>query len=91
MQVRTSPCCRHHQGLTWAHIANDVSKGSFQIKQVFRTFAGANEMLTAAAYQRSAALDAKRQGRYTQLHHGQEMGMLGCIMSIDNEACKHDA
>ncbi|KZV85535.1 Nucleotidyltransferase, partial [Exidia glandulosa HHB12029] len=29
--------------------SNDVSKGSFQIRQVFRTFAGANEILTAAA------------------------------------------
>ncbi|EJD53195.1 Nucleotidyltransferase [Auricularia subglabra TFB-10046 SS5] len=68
---------------------NDVSKGSFQIRQVFRTFAGANEMLTAAAYQRAAAREAKREGHYTQLHQAQEMGILGSIMSVDNETINH--
>ena len=70
---------------------NDVSRGSFAIHNVFRHFAGANEMLTTMAYQRSATLDSMRRGHHVRLDPsgGPDMSILGSLFGIDTETMEH--
>ncbi|KAH7107663.1 Nucleotidyltransferase [Auriculariales sp. MPI-PUGE-AT-0066] len=71
--------------------SNDVSKGSFNIHNVFRHFAGAHEMLTSISYQRAATFDSMRRGRHIRFDHParQDMGILGSLMGIDEEMLEH--
>jgi len=73
--------------------SNDVSKGSYQIRQVLRTLAGAHEILTAAAYQRAASLDSRSNGRRTSFRksgdRARDSSLLGSIMGVSQETINH--
>ncbi|TDL24987.1 hypothetical protein BD410DRAFT_826904 [Rickenella mellea] len=77
-------------------ISNDISRGSFSIKNVRQTFAGAFEIMTTAAYLRAGILSSRRQGQYVNLRHRghdrldpEEMSILSSVMGVTQETINH--
>ena len=81
-------------------LGNDISRGSFDIKSVRQTFAGAFEIMTSAAYMRAEVLSARygRGGgsersatrlRPDSYYHGrldpEEVSILAGVMGVTQE------
>jgi non-canonical poly(A) RNA polymerase PAPD5/7 len=69
--------------LTWPD--NDITTGSFGIRQVRATFSGAYEMLQAKLFERAEQISGKKSGRYTAAWDPEEMSILTAIMGVTKE------
>ena len=60
---------------------------------VRRTFAGAYQIMCAAAYLREGTLEARRSGKYLDLRNhnksmlAEEMSILSTVIGVDQEVC----
>ena len=77
-------------------VGNDISKGSFGIKKVKQTFAGAYDMMLQAIYTTAEILGARQDSRYVDLRRGStlgrrndEMSVLSTILAVDQETINH--
>ncbi|KAL5511272.1 hypothetical protein ACEPAH_4487 [Sanghuangporus vaninii] len=77
-------------------ISNDISKGSFGIKKVKQTFAGAYEMMLSSLYVSADILSACHGSRTVDLRRGStfsrssdEMSVLSSILGVDQETINH--
>ncbi|KAK4685567.1 non-canonical poly(A) RNA polymerase PAPD5/7, partial [Tremellales sp. Uapishka_1] len=70
---------------------NDISKGSFGIRQVKMTLAGAYDLLQAKLFERSAQLSGSRSGRLSRDVDPEEMSILAGVMGVTKETLKHRA
>ena len=75
---------------------NDISKGSFGIKKVKQTFAGAYEMMLSSLYIVADILNARRGARTVDLRRGsafsyssEDMSILSSILGVDQETINH--
>lgn len=66
---------------------NDISGGSYGIRQVKATLSGAFEMLTAKLFERAEQLSTR--GPHRQPFKAEEMSILGAVVSVRKEAKKH--
>ncbi|KAK1926248.1 hypothetical protein DB88DRAFT_435394 [Papiliotrema laurentii] len=64
---------------------NDISGGSFGIRQVRATLAGAYDMLQAKLFERAEQITARRLGRDTSSWQPEDMSLLTAIMGITKE------
>jgi non-canonical poly(A) RNA polymerase PAPD5/7 len=72
-------------GIT-AHTAdNDISSGSYGIRQVKNTLAGAYEMLQARLFERAEQISGRRSGRYEGSRDPEDMSILTGVMGITKE------
>ncbi|KAL5529593.1 hypothetical protein ACEPAG_5578 [Sanghuangporus baumii] len=77
-------------------ISNDISKGSFGIKKVKQTFAGAYELMLSSLYVAADTLSARHGSRTVDLRRGStfsrrsdEMSVLSSILGMDQETINH--
>jgi non-canonical poly(A) RNA polymerase PAPD5/7 len=63
-------------------IANDISKGSYNIARVRQTFAGAHGIMTAAAYMKAGILNSRQTGRSVNLRGYTEPTDLSILSSV---------
>ncbi|KAL5489934.1 hypothetical protein ACEPAI_4766 [Sanghuangporus weigelae] len=77
-------------------ISNDISKGSFGIKKVKQTFAGAYELMLSSLYVAADTLSARHGARTVDLRRGStfsrrsdEMSVLSSILGVDQETINH--
>jgi DNA polymerase sigma len=66
---------------------NDISSGSYGIRNVRATFAGAYEVLTAELFQRAEQMSGRKSGRYAKRFDPYEMSILGKIISMTKQVC----
>ena len=69
-------------------IANDISKGSYNIARVRQTFAGAHGIMTAAAYMKASILGSRRSGRSVNLRgysDPTDLSILSSILGVTQE------
>ncbi|KAH7889322.1 hypothetical protein F5I97DRAFT_2052779 [Phlebopus sp. FC_14] len=68
--------------------SNDISKGSYGIGKVRQTFAGAHDIMQAAAFLRAGILTSRREGRSYPLRQStspEEMSILSSILGVTQE------
>ncbi|KAI5116070.1 hypothetical protein M0805_005583 [Coniferiporia weirii] len=77
-------------------ISNDISRGSYGIKAVRQTFAGAFEIMKSAAYVCAGVLSARRNGRAVELQPRNASGrsaeassILSSILGVSRETINH--
>ena len=64
---------------------NDISGGSFGIRQVKGTFAGAYELLQGKLFERAEQIIGQRSGRYPKTFDPEEMSIIAGVMGITKE------
>lgn len=70
------------------HLANDISRGTYNIARVRQTLRGAFEIMTAAAYMHAGIISSRRDGRRIQLmarSHPEELSILASVMGVTQE------
>ena len=76
-------------------IANDISRGSFSIQDIRRTFESAFYTMRAAASLRTDNLSARKSENYVNLNGPgasalfTEMSILSTVLGIDQKVCSH--
>jgi non-canonical poly(A) RNA polymerase PAPD5/7 len=68
--------------------ANDIAKGSYSIARVRQTFAGAFNIMTAAAYMKASVLNSRRSGRSVKLRgHAEptDLSILSSVLGVTQE------
>jgi non-canonical poly(A) RNA polymerase PAPD5/7 len=73
--------------MTDCEIANDISRGSYNISKVRQTLRGAHEIMTSSIYSQAGTTHARRAGRSveTRNHIPLEMSILSKIVGISQE------
>jgi non-canonical poly(A) RNA polymerase PAPD5/7 len=66
-------------------LANDISRGSYNISKVRQTLRGAYEIMTSSAYALAGILRARQTGRYSNHIPPEEMSILSKIVGITQE------
>lgn len=69
-------------------LANDISRGSYNIAKVRTTFAGAFSIMTSKAYNHANIISARRERRYVHLQSRsdpEELSILGSVMGVTQE------
>lgn len=74
-----------HCGVGLIQADNDISGGSFGIRQVKATLAGAYEMLQARLFERAEWISGRKSGRYSDDVDPEELSILSGIMGITKE------
>ncbi|EJD02267.1 uncharacterized protein FOMMEDRAFT_141374 [Fomitiporia mediterranea MF3/22] len=77
-------------------ISNDISRGSYGIKRVKQTFAGAYDMMLSSIYLVAQILSARQDSRDVDLRKGSmlerggdELSVLSAILGINQETINH--
>lgn len=78
--------CHETRRLTYI-IANDISRGTYNILKVRATFAGAHGMMTAAAYTRASLMNVHRGRRDSRYRHDdpEDLSILARVMGVTQE------
>jgi hypothetical protein len=72
-------------------IANDVSRGSYNMGKIRTTLSGGHSALSTIMFERNDQLNAKRQNRYVKLRkpdpvlESDAMSILGSILNVSQE------
>jgi DNA polymerase sigma len=67
---------------------NDISSGSFGVRQVKNTLAGAYEMLQARLFQRAELIAGRKSGRLSNDMDPDDMSILAGVMGITKEVSR---
>jgi hypothetical protein len=91
-RIEVGPGCRQNAVLLQldprpadAFTDNDISSGSFGVRQVKNTLAGAYEMLQARLFQRAELIAGRKSGRLSNDMDPDEMSILAGVMGITKE------
>ncbi|KAH9931703.1 uncharacterized protein BXZ73DRAFT_90121 [Epithele typhae] len=73
---------------------NDISRGSYNFARVRTTFAGAHNIMTAAAFTKASIVSARREGRMFHLRpassaDSEETSILGSVIGVTQETINH--